>query len=236
MSDIKLRDFLQEGAIIRTKLSDCTKWVTNLIQDINDDCIEIDIGLERDYLDNLIMTGDTLKCKYTNGNIEFNLIGWITKIKLEPPQAITIRVHQVERFDNNRDSYRYDIYLSSVIKRNKQEAKGVFAVMTNISSTGAAFIVKEDIEKQFQFEDTSKEVSNVFVEVYISADRQFSVEGMLLRKCSKEKGIEYGVRFMEMDSESEKTLHGFLNELANKDKEIYNKRSGFWSKNSKFNN
>jgi len=32
-------------------------WVTNVVYAINEDWIEVDIGLEKDYIDNIIMIG-----------------------------------------------------------------------------------------------------------------------------------------------------------------------------------
>jgi len=39
-----------------------------------------------------------MRCKYSTDEYEFMLIGWVTKIKLEEPQSITIKIHDVERF------------------------------------------------------------------------------------------------------------------------------------------
>jgi len=56
-----------------------TNWVTNVVYAINEDWIEVDIGLEKDYIDNIIMIGDTMRCKYSTDEYEFMLIGWVTK-------------------------------------------------------------------------------------------------------------------------------------------------------------
>jgi len=234
MEGIKLREFLHEGAIIRTKHCNSSSWVTNVVYSINDDYIEIDIGLERDYIQNIIMIGDTIKCKYTSDDYEFTLRGWVTRINLDIPQSITIKIHDIERFVNKRDSYRFDVYLASVIKLKNSDEKGIFAILTNISHTGAAFTVKEDLEKELGItfpEDNER--TFIFV-IYISPEKQITFEGTLKRKCDNEKGKEYGVRITDIDIENEKVLVEFLEKLANKDKEFYNKRSGFWSKNSKY--
>ena len=60
-------------------------------------------------------------------------------------------------------------------------------------------------------------------------------EGIIRRKNSNSKGFDYGVEIVDIDIENEKTLNEFLDELEKKDKEFYNKRSSFWSKNSKYN-
>ncbi|GAE90234.1 type IV pilus assembly PilZ [Acetivibrio straminisolvens JCM 21531] len=40
---------------------------------------------------------------------------------------------------------------------------------------------------------------------------------------------------MDIDLQNEKILNELIDELEKKDKEFYNKRSSFWSKNSKYN-
>lgn len=234
MESARLREFLGEGTIIRTKHCSSSTWVTNVIYAINEDYIEIDIGLEKDYIDNMIMIGDTMKCKYTTEQHEITLIGWVTRIKADFPQSITIKVHDIEKFANKRDSYRYDVYLCSIIKVKHFEEKGIFAILTNISRTGAAFVIKEDIEKQLGLSDSAK-VQNVCVfEVYVSPDKLIVFEGTIQRKCDNERGKEYGVKITDIDLKSEKVLSELLEELEKKDKEFYNKRSGFWSKHSKY--
>jgi hypothetical protein len=235
VSDIKLRDFLKEGLIIRTKYCDGPNWVTNVVYSINEDFIEVDLGLEKDYIDNLLMVGDTMKCKYTDDEQEYSFIGWITKIKADFPQSITIRVHQIEKFGNKRNSYRYDVYLCSVIKTSRSDAKGMFTIVTNISQTGVAFVMKEGIEKTIDVDGKDIANSNLFFEVYVSPENTLFFEGIIVRKSKVEKGIEYGGLITDIDLENEKKLNDLVNELANKDKEFYNKRSGFWSQNSKFN-
>ena len=53
----------------------------------NSDSIEIDIGLEKDYIENIIMIGDTMRCKYTTDNFEYTMSGWVSKIKLDHPRV-----------------------------------------------------------------------------------------------------------------------------------------------------
>lgn len=235
MDDMKLREFLSEGAIIRTKHCNSANWVTNVVFGINEDCIEIDIGLEKDYVDNIIMIGDVMKCKYPRDDQEFTLIGWVTRIRLEDPQSITIKIHDVEQFANKRDNYRYDIYLCSVIKLTKDDDKGMFGIMTNLSQGGAAFVVKEDLEKELGVLENEQENKNFYFEIFVTPKKQLCFIGTIKRKGSTEKGFEYGVKIVDIDLENEKILNDFIDELEKKDKEFYNKRSSFWSKNSKYN-
>ncbi|OPZ85479.1 MAG: PilZ domain protein [Firmicutes bacterium ADurb.Bin419] len=234
MESARLREFLGEGTIIRTKHCSSSTWVTNVIYAINEDYIEIDIGLEKDYIDNMIMIGDTMKCKYASDEYEVTLIGWVTRIKADFPQSITIKVHDIEKFANKRNSYRFDVYLCSVIKVKRFEEKGIFAILTNLSRTGAAFVIKEEIEKELGIEDTTKKETVCVFEVYVSPEKQILFEGTIQRKCDNDRGKEYGVKITDIDLKSEKVLLELLEELEKKDKEFYNKRSSFWSKHSKY--
>ncbi len=235
MKSVKLQEFLSEGTVIKTKHCHSSSWVTNVVYAINEDYIEIDIGLEEDYIQNIIMIGDTIKCKYTSEDYEFNLVGWITRINAGFPQRITIKVHDVGKFENKRDSFRFDVYLCAIIKRNRSEEKGIFAVMTNISHTGAAFVVKEELDKQFGISDKKENEAVCYFEIYASPERQINFQGTIRRKSENERGKEYGVKITDIDIKSEKVLSELLEELEKKDKEFYNKRSSFWSQHSKYN-
>lgn len=232
--DVKLGEFLNKGSIIRTKHCESPIWVTNIVFGINDESIEIDLGLEKNYIDNIIMVGDTMKCKFTTDEYEYSIVGWVSRINMDFPQSITIKVHDIGKFKNERKSYRYDVYLSSVIKLLQSDAKGIFAILTNISSSGAAFVVREELGSLLGFEEGDWKGKLVLVEAYLSPDRVILFEGEIVRKSPKDKGIEYGVKVGDIDIQNEKALEEFLNELAIRDKEFYNKRSGFWSKNSKY--
>jgi len=235
MGNIRLREFLEEGTIIRTKHCESSAWVTNVVYAINEDYIEIDIGLEKNYIQNIIMIGDTIKCKYTSEEFEFTIIGWVARINADFPQSITIKVHDIEKFENNRDSYRFDVYLCSVIRLSSSDEKGIFAIMNNISSTGAAFVLKEDLEEKLGVSKTKQGETACVFDVYISPEKQISFEGIIRRRSENKRGKEYGVKITHIDNNSEKILSEFLDELEKKDKEFYNKRSGFWSKHSKYN-
>ncbi|KNY24867.1 PilZ domain-containing protein [Pseudobacteroides cellulosolvens] len=224
-----LGKYLKVGSIIKTKIDASPAWITNIVYSISDDFIQVNIGLEKNYIENLIMIGDTVKCKYTSNEIEIMFIGWVTKIHMDNPQRITIKVHQLNVFDNKRDYARYDVYLSAVIRKDRENKNGVFAILTNISKAGAAFIVRESIDLD---QDYLKD-SILYFEVNLTRERTFTFEGSFVRCDIKEKGIEYGVKYDYIEPLSIILLEEFLTELANEDKEFYNKRSGFWSKNSK---
>lgn len=233
MDNNLLEKYLKVGSIIKTKIEISPAWVTNIIYSVSVDCIEVDVGLEKSYIENFVMIGDTIKCKYTSGDVELMFIGWITNIHIDHPQRLTIKVHQVNCFENKRDYTRFDVYLSAVIRKEKNPSNGVFAILTNISKAGAAFLLRESIEKSMDIDKNFIKNNTFNFEVNLSLERIFTFEGSIVRIDTKEKGIEYGVKYDYIDPHSALLLEQFLTELANEDKEFYNKRSGFWSKNSK---
>ncbi|AUG57464.1 PilZ domain-containing protein [Acetivibrio saccincola] len=232
---IMLSEFLDVGKVIKTKHYNSNNWVNNLVYSFNNDSIEIDIGLEKDYIENIIMIGDTMRCKYSTDAFEYTMTGWVSRIKLEHPQSITIKIHEIERFLNNRKSYRYDVYLCSIIKKNKDDKKGVFAIVVNLSNIGLAFVVNEDLEKQLSKKGTLEKGDMLFFELYITSRKKVCFEGVIKGQSPSEKGKKYGVEITHIDKEDRNALEGFINRLEKKDNEIYNRQDGFWSKHSKYN-
>lgn len=234
MEIYNIDDFLIEGMIIKTRHAESQSWISNLVYTVESDSIEIDIGCEKNYIESVIMIGDTMKCKYTDDNYEYSFTGWIAKIKADFPQSITLKITKMDMFDNRRMSKRFDIYLCSVIKLfNNDATNSAFSIMTNISNSGAGFILHEDIEKIMGLEDSDLNNTKFIFDVYISPERELEFEGIIRRKKLSEKGIEYGVVITNITNENEKILNEFLKELENKDKEFYNRRYDFWNENNK---
>lgn len=227
MHKIKLTDFLKKGSLIRTKHYENSGWVTNIVYGINQDSIEIDIGLEKNYIENLLMVGDVMRCKYYENDFEYSFDGWVNRIKADFPQSITIRIDDISKFINRRKSVRYDVYVCSVIRVNNEIDKGMFAIMTNISKKGAAFVVQQEFEELMEPVKHDFEKNNVFFDVYISADSQLSFEGKIKRKVVNDKGLEYGIEILRIDAKNEEILENFIAELDKKDKEFYNKGGNF---------
>ncbi len=231
MSDPNLLNFLHDGNIIRTRLGNSMNWITNIVLSINGDSFEIDMGLEKEYIGAEITKGQIIRCKYTVNNIEYMFEGAVANIKTDFPQAISIITQHVDVYNNNRDSCRYDVNLSSVIKAGGKNDKGVFAILVNISHTGAALVLKENIESMFKIKADKLEKITFWIDVYISPELYFSFESRVVRKKTLENGIEYGLRIINISAEDEKKQNKLLSDLANQDKEFYNKQSRLRSSN-----
>lgn len=230
--DEKLSEILKEGEIIRTRHCQAYNWITNIVLGIDEKCIEIDIGIEKEYIDNIVMIGDTMNCKYTSKEREYMLVGWVSDVKPDFPQKLTIRIHNVYSYPNKREAYRYDVYLCSVIKKDKDEKRGVFAIMTNISLGGAAFTTRKDIGDEFSNPEVEK--NNLIFDVFVSNTIQISFEGSIKRKTQTSKGIEYGIMIEKINYEDEENLYKYISSLENKDKEFHKNKQSYWNKNSKY--
>ncbi|MDQ2086799.1 PilZ domain-containing protein [Herbivorax sp. ANBcel31] len=235
LDKVILSEFLNEGNIIKTKHYNSNNWVSNLIFSFDRDSIEIDIGLEKDYIENIIMIGDTMQCKYTTDDFEYTLLGWVNKIKLDNPQSITIKVHDVDRFSNKRKSYRYDVYLCSVIKKKKDDEKGLFGIVVNVSIDGVAFIAKEYLKEQIDKNGLLQEQEKYFFELYTTSKDKICFEGVIKRQKPSDKGNKYGVEITHIDISDKRMYSKFIDQLEEKDKEFYNKKNSFWSKHTKYN-
>ncbi|MEN8907454.1 MAG: PilZ domain-containing protein [Clostridiales bacterium] len=231
--DIKLLDILKVGEIIKSKHCQSNNWVNNIIMDIDDKNIKINLGMDNEYVKSIVMVGDTIKCKYYVKHKEYVLVGWITDIEANFPQKLVIRIHDIELYENQREFKRYDVYICSVIKKRRTDKKGIFTIMTNVSSGGAAFSLKKDISEDFMQTEKNVMQDIYFFEIYISNEVTLIFQGEIVRRTKRERGLEYGVKLIDIDNENTLILDNYIKELENKDKEIYNK-SSFWTKNSKF--
>lgn len=234
MDGKKISDLLKDGYIIRTKHLDNSDWVTNVIYAVDDDCIEFDIGFDKSYINNLIMVGDSMKCKYGTVLHEYMLEGEVSKIKEDFPQSITVKVKNISKFSNNRKSIRYDVYLCSVVKvKGYEDCKGIFAIMVNVSAAGAAFVLHEEIEKTLGIEERPLDEVIAIFEIYVSPKSQIIFEGKIKRKNKSGKGIEYGVLIANIDGKNKKALNELISTFENKDKDLYDSSKSYWKRNSK---
>ena len=234
MYEINISSFLKKGDSIKVKHDDLPSWVNNTVFSINDDLKEIDIVFDEKYIENQVMIGDIVNIKYNEGEYEYFILGWVSKIKNDESKKLSVKVHSIEKHFNKRKSKRYDVYLSMVAKNN-QDNKGVFGIVINISKDSLGFVVNEQLLKKDGKEKNKKDEALFSFEVFINANRSVSFEGVILRESKREKGIEYGAKMKRIDDENSRILNEFVYELENKNREYYNKRDSYWSKHSKYN-
>lgn len=202
MSNIKIDQLLTPGSVIRTKTIK-SEWISNVIFKASDDIIQIE--LTQNYIDNLSMVGDQIKCKFSNSENEYILDGIIENIDADGQKIIAIKINNISKFKNVREHSRYDAYIISRITPNMEAP--AFSIVTSISPTGISIVSKSEILA----------TSNVFVEVFIDTGNILRFYGDILRSSITERGFEYGIKYVTMDVQNISALNKTLESFKSKD-------------------
>ena len=192
---------LTEGTIINTKLSSSNVWLQNIIY--KSDNHSVYISLLNEYLENIIMVGQTIVIKLTNEHNEFVFDGLILEIHPEFPSYVSVNVIGIKSQKNIRVFPRYDVYLASMLKVEPLEEES-FAVIHNISLVGMAFYSKDDFHPS---ED------NVKATIYLADDKILNAAGRINRKQPSIDYIEYALQFTEMQEETSNMLSSYFSVL-----------------------
>lgn len=197
-----VKEFLETGIEVKTKLANSKEWIKNTVVKIDDAGNEFEIRLKKKYIEDIIMIGDSIKveCSMDGGN--YILDGWITNIAVDKNESVNIRVFAMQKVNNARKGERYDSYYGAMI-RNAIAPEGIFGVVTNMSEGGLAFVAK----------DMFVVGEKMHISVFIEPERVLEVKGEVVRKNENKKGFEYGVKFIEEESDLE-MLDDVIEELS----------------------
>ena len=187
-----VKEFLEKGATIKTKLVNGKDWIKNTIVNIDEAGNEFEIELKKKYIEDIIMIGDSIKVECKVEDSSYVLDGWITNISISENESINIRIFAMQKVENNRKGERYDSYYGAMI-RNAIAPEGIFAVVTNMSEGGLAFVAK----------DIFVVGEKIHISVFIDTEKVLEVKGEIVRKNENKKGFEYGVQFIGEESDLE---------------------------------
>ena len=187
-----VKDFLEKGATIKTKLVNSKDWIKNTVISIDEAGNEFEIELKKKYIEDIIMIGDSIKVECQLEENNYILDGWITNISINKNESINIRVFAMQKVENNRKGERYDSYYGAMI-RNAIAPEGIFGVVTNMSEGGLAFVAK----------DMFVVGEKMHISVFIDPEKVLEVKGEVVRKNENKKGFEYGVQFIAEESDLE---------------------------------
>lgn len=197
-----VKEFLEKGATIKTKLVNSKDWIKNTVVSIDEAGNEFEIELKKKYIEDIIMIGDSIKIECQVEEVSYVLDGWITNISINKNESINIRVFAMQKVENNRKGERYDSYYGAMI-RNAIAPEGIFGVVTNMSEGGLAFVAK----------DMFVVGEKMHISVFIDPEKVLEVKGEVVRKNENKKGFEYGVQFIEEESDLE-MLDEVINDLS----------------------
>ena len=206
--NIVLENIISSGSIIRTKHSK-SEWISNVVYKVYNNYLQVE--LTQDYINNLILVGDEVTCKFFGSKAEFMLDGIVSDINISISKLLTIFVTNINMFQNFRSYHRYDTYIISRITLSKNIQ--VFCIVTSISSSGISILSKLD------FPITSE----AFAEVFIDSGNVLRFSGEIVRKTVTENGFEFGVKFLELEKEAQQMLDEVLSQLKEKDNNLIKK-------------
>ncbi|HHX17294.1 MAG TPA: PilZ domain-containing protein [Clostridium sp.] len=193
---------LKEGMVINTKLSSCNVWVQNIVYKVKKRSVTV--GLLTEYLQNIIMFGQSFSIKYTTDNSEYIFEGEITKIDPDFPCSVTIDILNVTELNNQRIFPRADVFLASNIKLEDTH-KEYFSIIHDISLVGVAFYCKDILEPD------GKQIE---IYIYLPNKQTISAKGKIARTTFKNDDIiDYGLQFTEMHDENNNSLSNFFSYL-----------------------
>ena len=187
-----VKEFLEKGAAIKTKLVNSKDWIKNTVVSIDEAGNEFEIELKKKYIEDIIMIGDSIKVECQVEENNYILDGWITNISINKNESINIRIFAMQKVENNRKGERYDSYYGAMI-RNAIAPEGIFGVVTNMSEGGLAFVAK----------DMFVVGEKMHISIFIDPEKVLEVKGEVVRKNENKKGFEYGVQFIEEESDLE---------------------------------
>lgn len=208
MNNKELNTIIFPGMVIKTKHPKST-WISNVVHRVYENIIEVE--LTQEYINNLILIGDPLKCKFSTEEAEYIMDGIIEDIIPDSAKVIAIRINNINRFQNMRSNHRYETCMISKMTVHKNIT--VFGIVTNISSSGISVLTKLDLSIP----------SEVFVEIFLNNGNTLRFYGEIIRKTPEETGFELGIRFATMDSENNNILNELLNQLKSKEDELTKK-------------
>lgn len=210
MTGLAVPVILREGYIIGTKYNSIAFWSRNIVYKIVNN--KIYIALLRDYVESMIMPGDSFSCKYNCEYFEYLFQGTVIEIHSGNPGYVVVEVNKCEEIVNTRQYTRYDVHLCSELKSVWDDASR-FAIVINISQGGMAFISNQHL-------DYGEEMN---ISVFLNNGKVLNVNGKVIRRCAKTNSYEYSTQFTEVDDANNDILVQFLSEIDEQEREMISK-------------
>lgn len=204
---LDLREFLKEGCKICSKSLTGSKWITNIILELNKETFQIKLKIS--YVINNISKGDAMIFKYNCEGFEYVLNGTIDDISLYD-SIISVHIYNIQKHSNKRKDERYNVSLCSYVIQNYNE-KPIYALICNISKGGASFESKTDLVVG----------ATVGLNIFVSKDNIISVMGKILRKNATSNSFAYDMEFLSFKPESLKLFEELIEVLEKNDDDLF---------------
>ncbi|ODM26635.1 PilZ domain-containing protein [Acetivibrio mesophilus] len=190
---------LKEGMVVNTKLKNGSIWIQNIVYKVEKHLVSI--ALLSEYLENIIMLGQSITVKYSSEHSEILFEGEVVKIRPEYPSYVTIDIKHVKEIKNTRIFPRHDVYLGATVRISDSPAER-FVIIHNISLVGMAFYSKDYFEIDSGEHDFS---------IFLPNRKSINSRGKVNRRSPKSDFTDYGLQYTDMTEESNNTLSCFFN-------------------------
>ncbi len=227
MENIKLKDVLKSGDIVRTRKRGEKKWNTNIAFNVKNDELVLDAGINEEYYKS-IKVGDKVECKVTLDKFEYTIEANVTDMASTPMQTMTLNIKEIKKYDNLRKESRHFVYLFALIRQNEEDRDPIFSVITDISKGGVAVLIND--RNSMERENISVH-DRVYFEVSLEDQRKIKFEGIIKREKKTKSSIEYGVQISDIDNDNRKVLDDYVDELKNTDDEFQQLKQEIWEYN-----
>ena len=206
----QLEDFLEPGIIIETKHKNANDWVVTEIVSCFADYIEL--RQVEDYLTSVVMLGDKLLCRIITPKTIYIIRAEVYNVKFAS-RTLILKAYKLETVENTRTRNRYDVYLSSSIKKVDWIGEE-YSVVVNISVSGLSLITKAklDIDDKIQVSIYFKGFQNIIAECSIRWKGEFNENPL------------YGLSIDYMDEISDFKYKNFIKKVQRK--EMYHRKKG----------
>ncbi|MGE5473985.1 MAG: hypothetical protein ACM3UU_07165 [Ignavibacteriales bacterium] len=221
MQEVSLEKVLKEGQILEAKFNEKQNWISATLYKAYDSILEIDIGTGEVPLDEYVAIGDSVNCRCTADDCEYLIQGWISRIKIDATQRVTIQIHKATKMEPVHDETSYDIFVGCIIRTDPKE-KGVFSIAKKICGYDLTIGLKTGIELK----------EKMYIELLLSGNVTFRSAIEIESPSSWEGNKDFIAKISNPDTLNKRILENFMVELKNAGPQQSNQGS-FWKKNSK---
>ncbi|MGE5329437.1 MAG: PilZ domain-containing protein [Deltaproteobacteria bacterium] len=199
---------VKKGKKIKLKHYSVFEPLTNVIGNIKGSNIIMD--LPQKLLENNILVGDNIVCIYFDNNEEYVLTGEVANITLLFPQQLTIKVDNVEKFNNQRMHVRYSVSLSAnATQVNVNEP--YFAVVKNVSIVGVSITSKQKFDNG----------AELLIDIAVSKNNIISYYGKIIRVRQLPNFYEYGIVQTKIDDVNYRELVKYIQKLEQEEESMF---------------
>jgi len=223
MQEVSLDKALKEGQILEVKFNEKQNWIKTTLVKAYESILEIDFGQgEAPPLDEYLAIGDSVNCRCMADGCEYLIQGWISRVKSDAPQRVTVQIHKATKMEPVGDETSYDIFIGCIVRYDPKE-KGVFSIAKKISSHSVTVGLKTGIDLK----------EKLYIELLLPENVTFRAAIEIENPKSWKDSRDFIAKISEPDILNKRILENYLIELKNSNKESTDKQSSFWKRNSK---